>query len=160
MNVNFTITFNYQQFYTENEIYIPNSELRARIAKADTIEGAIMIADKDQPTIEIVDELLPWIQNLCFQAVTQLVNGEEVRVQYFSRSGFLDLKPVGDVVEISGNKTASGVYLKSELLPALLACGERFDAVMREIKGNDVDDIIGNLDYMRRFAEIARESIK
>jgi len=159
MNVNFTITFDYQRFYTETELAGPGSELRARIAAARAVEGAIVLVAENQPTIEIVDELLPWVQNLFFRAVTQLANGEDVRVLYFSRSGFLDLQPVGDAVEVSGNKTASGVYPKSELLPALFACGERFDTVMREIKGDDVD-FIGNLNYMRSFAEIAREAME
>ncbi|PHN02176.1 hypothetical protein [Flavilitoribacter nigricans] len=159
MNVNFTITFDYQKFYKEEEFSQTESELRGKIASAKAIEGAVVLDAENQPTIEIIDELLPWIQNLCFRAVSQLMNGEEVRIHYFSRSGYLDLKPVGDNIEVSGNKTASGVYPKSTLLAALFACGERFDALMREIKSND-PNVIGNLNYMRQFAEMAREVLR
>jgi len=159
MNIIFTITFDYKRFYTESELSVPGSQLRTRVAAARAIEGAILLITENQPTIEIVDELLPWIQNLCFRAISQLIIDGEVRIQYFSRSGFIDLKLAGDVIEVKGNKTASAVFPKGEFLPALLACGERFDSLMREIKGND-PDVIGNLDYMKHFAEMARKEMK
>jgi hypothetical protein len=158
MNVTFTLTRDYQRFYTEAELAVPGSEARGGIASARTLEGAIVLAAENQPTIEIVDELLPWAQNLCFQAVSQLMNGQDVRINYFSRSGFLDLKLAGDTIQVSGNKTASAIFPKAELLPGLFACGERFDALLRDIKHGDVE-VIGNLDYMRRFAEMARDAM-
>lgn len=159
MDVQFTITFDYQRFYAESEFSGSDSMPRNSLSKAPTVEGAIVLTSENQPTIQIVDELLPWIQNLCFRAVATLANGEPCRVPYYSRSGYLELKPVDNVVEVSGNKTESAVYPKRELLQELFACGKRFDSMMREIKGSD-KTVIRNLDYMKRFSAINQAALQ
>ncbi|AJC22308.1 hypothetical protein [Pandoraea pulmonicola] len=158
MDVAFRITFDHRRFYAEREVYAQDAALSAKVASTQDIHGAIVMTNDGQPVLEIIDELLPWVQNLCFDAVSRLARGDEARVNYFSRSGWLALKPVGDEIEVTGSLTPAAKYSKAAFLPALLACGERFERAMRVLKKDDVA-FIANLDYMRTFAESARQSL-
>jgi hypothetical protein len=66
VDVKFTITLDHQYFYTEEEIQNADAELSDKIGKAALIEGSIDIIYTNAPENRIIDELAPWIQNLCF----------------------------------------------------------------------------------------------
>jgi hypothetical protein len=153
VSVTFAVTFDFERYYTEAELSA--ADVVDRIRAASTIEGSIEIAGSGGPPITIVDELAPWIQNLCFRAVSTVASGEPAHVLYFSRSGFLDLVPRDDVVEVSGDKNPNAVYPRRQLLEALVECGSRFLAFAETTKHDDAD-YIGNLNYVRQFEEPAR----
>jgi hypothetical protein len=153
VSVTFAVTFDYQRYYAEAELAAP--DVVDRIRAGSTIEGSVDIAGDGETVTRIVDELAPWIQNLCFRAVPTLAAGEPTRVLYFSRSGFLDLAPRDDVIELSGDKNPDATYPRRPLLDALVECGSRFLAFAETVKRDDVD-YMANVDYVRQFEEPAR----
>lgn len=158
VDVTFTVTFDFERYYTEGELTSLAADLNPRIQGASTIEGSIDIAAPDAPVTRIVDELAPWIQNLCFRAVLDLAADNPVRVQYFSRSGYLDLTPRGELVELSGDKNPPAAYPRQTLMSALVDCGERFLAFAQTIKGND-ETYMANLNYVRGFEAASRAAL-
>src|SRR5215471_19002534 len=58
-----------------------------KVRRAGVLEGQIEIASGDAPPTRIVDELDPWIQNPCFNAVSKIAAGDSVTIRYFSRAG-------------------------------------------------------------------------
>jgi hypothetical protein len=159
VNVSFSITFDYQYYYTEEEITDSNPELLRRIYEAKAIEGAIDISCDNLLTTKIIDELVPWIDNLCFRYIPNLSVGKQERMLYFSRAGFLDLQPMGNEIKLSGNKNQEAIYPMKELLQALFDCGKRFLKVMGGIKQGD-PDYMANLNYISKSEKAARKALK
>ncbi|GAB2911086.1 hypothetical protein [Rheinheimera gaetbuli] len=160
INVTYSITFDYIKFYTEFEIANASQALLEEIAKKTSIDGCIKInGSDDTQVVSIVDELIPWIQNLCLRAIPDLSCDVPVSVNYFSRSGTLEIKPIGEQLKITGNLTGTATFPKVELLKALFFCGQRFIKTMREIKGNDAG-YIANIEYVMRFVGPAKVSIE
>jgi hypothetical protein len=152
--VTFGVTFDYSRWFDETELgaamAAPQGGLRDRLRRARTLEGFIDIAAEGAPTTRIVDELAPWVQNLCFIAVPRLAAGQATEVHYFSRSGTLHLRPDGERVELAGDRNPAALYELQPLMKALVDCGRRFIAFAEVAKGDDAD-YIGNLNYVRRF---------
>ena len=158
ITVNYSITFDYIHFYTERDLMEAAPELLKKISVAPVIEGAITIRDHRNCTIEVIDELAPWIQNLCFRSVPNLSNEERVCINFFSRSGYLELTPFGDKVELKGSLTDDASYTTSELLHGLVECGKRFIECIGRIKKDD-ENYMANLNYIAKFEEPARLSL-
>lgn len=157
VSVTFTITFDFMRYYTEDEL--GGTNVAARLRYASTIEGSIDIARSGSPTVRVVDELAPWVQNLCFRAVPNLATGEPVQVLYYSRSGHVDLVPKGDEIEISGDKVPTSAFPGRALTQALVDCGGRFLAFAKEAKGTD-PDYMANIDYIGGFEGSARAAVE
>ena len=49
------------------------------------------------------------------------------------------MTPDGDEVVVTGDELTPSHYPKRELLPALVACGERYAAYLRKLRGGDPD---------------------
>lgn len=156
--VTFSVTFDYKKYYPESDITPYNSILLDAIRNAKTIEGAIDISFGDKST-KIIDELAPWIQNLCFQPISNLCLGKEQKALYFSRSGFLDLQPLGKEIRLSGNKNPTEIYPFKELLHALVECGSRYMKIIGDIKQDDIH-YMANLNYIAPQEESARFALE
>lgn len=158
VTVTFSITFDTKKYYPETEITTSNPELSDTIRKAKTLEGAIEISYGDSNT-KIIDELAPWILNLCFKPIPNLALGKEEQVRYFSRSGFLDLQPSGKEIRVSGNINPPATYPFKDLLHALVECGSRYMRIIGPLKKDD-EHYMANLDYIAPHEESARFSLE
>ena len=157
IHVTYCITFDYNRFYSEQELKEGTPELLNELSHAPAIEGAIVIQTPEN-TVEIRDELLPWIQNVCFLAIPDLSEGEPVHIDYFSRSGYIDLTPSGGMVKITGNLIREITCPQQELLQQLFECGKRFIAYMKTVKKNDAD-FMANLNYIATLEAPARRAL-
>lgn len=159
VNVSFSVTFDYQHYYSEEEITAANPELLKKIHEAKAIEGYIEISGDNLLTTRIIDELVPWMQNLCFRAIPNLCMGQPEKVLYFSRSGFLDLQPMDAEIKLSGNKNPEAIYPQKDLLQALWQCGKRFLKIMGDIKQSD-PDYMANLSYIAKSEKAAHQALE
>ena len=160
VTVSFAVTFGADRFYSEDELGEPANGLIDRIRRAETIEGSIVIQALNRPTIRIFDEIAPWVQNLCFQAVATMSTGRPAQVSYFAREGFLHLTPDDDVVHIEGDRIPEGGhYPRRALFAALVDCGSRFIALAKQAKGDDAN-YMATIDYAQQFEVIARAGLE
>lgn len=159
VTVRYAVTFDYRTFHGEDELSVPDSALVQRVRSKSILEGRVEISAPGQPDVRIADELVPWIQNLCFRAVPSLATGQPERIQYFSRSGYVLLTPSQDAVELSGDRDPHAVYPRKALLEALVDCGDRFLAFADAVKRDDAD-FMAQVNYARRFAAQAREALQ
>jgi hypothetical protein len=156
--VTFAVTFNYLQFHDETELAAAGPALMTRLQATRNPEGALQIALTGQPTVRILDELAPWMQNLCLRAVPALVAGEPYRVLYFSQQGYLDLSPQGQLVGLKGDLTPDATFPRLPLARALVECAERFLAFASRVKAGDAA-YMANIDHIRRFLPPAHRAL-
>ncbi|MDC7122838.1 hypothetical protein OMK64_14980 [Cellulomonas fimi] len=92
-------------------------------------------------TAHVEDTLRYLVLGVCFQSVPPLLRGEEF-VHDYTESGFpaLVLRPRGDLVEVSGREVVPVSSPRDTLVAALLACGERYLALLRDL-GAHPDDL-------------------
>ena len=156
ITVTFSITFDHKLFISEKEIG-GNDSLISKIQQTENLEGSISIVYEDK-SILIVDELVPWIQNLCFVPIPNLVCGENAEINYFSREGVLHIENDGKMVTMSDRFNKSASYPLKEIILALMDCGNRFINTMRPIKQGDAV-FIAELDRIFFFKQLADDSI-
>src|SRR3954447_20241670 len=128
------------------------------LAQRDYFEGGVTLVLEAGRTLEISDELEPWVQNLCLGAVPKLLKGEHVEILYFSKGGRLHLDPDGEEVRISGDRTSDLVVERDSLVRELLAAGERFLALMRDLKAGD-ERYMQVLDDLDAYGQAARAAL-
>ena len=155
IKVTYYITFDYLRFYSEQELKEGTPELLNALSHASAIEGAIEIRTPEK-TGEIRDELLPWIENLCFAAIPEIAGGEVVHIDYFNHSGYIDLLPENGRVKITGNSIRELTCPQKELLQQLFDCGKRFILFMKTVKKHDAD-FMANLNYIATLEAPAQE---
>lgn len=143
--------------------YIPEAELadaagwvKEKIIAQANLEGSIDIVT-ETGLIRIVDELIPWVQNLCFDAPVKLLESDTVQVGYFSRPGQIQLATHDGMVDISGDHIDPGRMAQDTLCAALIACGDRFLEFATKAKGAD-PDYMSQVDYVRRFQAKAHDA--
>lgn len=148
---------------SEDEI-IPNIEryysdlLRERAFDGGII--SISSSDGSDNTIKIEDDLGALVQELCFKWVAKLAANEPVEIGFFTYAGKLSLSLENELVAISNNGTPKVKFLRTNLLPALYQCGERFVDVLRQV--NDYYEpyyqlVVDNFDKM---AATTRQALK
>lgn len=161
VSVTFSITFDYLNFISEEELNDPSKPYLDMVRYAQTIEGALNISAAGQPDVQFRDIIAPWIQNLCFRGVVKLVQDQPLSVNYFSRSGTAEFSSQDSVIFLKSDHNAETQYPKSELLHKLTSCGSRFVAFAEHVKKDDAD-YMANLNYVKGFeaqAHTALESV-
>lgn len=121
-------------------------------------DGFIIISSPSQPDVRIQDELWAIVQNLCFQAIPDLIANKSVVIRIYSNYGYVRLDPEASLVRISGDNLPDIRVEKAGLITSLCDCGERFLAFVRKLGVDDPEyqDIIAGLEA---YAEIARQSL-
>lgn len=91
-------------------------------------------------TAHVEDTLRYLVLGVCFRSVPPLLRGEEF-VHDYAESGFpaLVLRPRGDVVEVSGREVAPVTSPRDALVEALLACGDRYVDLLRDLGAHPAD---------------------
>jgi|JI10StandDraft_1071094.scaffolds.fasta_scaffold36792_3 hypothetical protein len=106
---------------------------RAGLADNESLEGTITL---DLPTGEMVieDDLHAAIQNFCLLPIPKLLARQPATYLFFSYAGQLQLSPVGDEVELSGDFIEAARAPLQPLIGGLLACAERFIGCLRALE--------------------------
>lgn len=157
--VTFCIQLGNEECLSEYDITADFESFREKLCEIEVLEGAIIINSSGNPEIRVEDELEAAIQNICFLSIPKLKAGEHVVVRYFSIYGYFRLDPEGDNVLISGDYVPSIRVLRNDLLLALYACGQRFVALLRQLRAGD-PLYEGNISHLEDQAESARRIIE
>lgn len=158
ITVGFALTLDYTTYVDELALSTAVEELIGLFAAGSALEGMLVISSGEGTELRIIDELEPWVQNLCFDAVTRICAGESVTVRYYSRAGYLTLNPQDNQIHLSGDLTPAATFPRAELLKELFDCGCRFIDFAGSLKGSD-EDYMANLDYVREFRQPARNAL-
>jgi hypothetical protein len=119
------------------------------VRELDGVEGALVIG-----AAQLLDDLSPLVQRLCFEAVAALaVPGAAFTYLHYTSAGELELLATDDAVAIRGTQAAPATHPRGALLRALYACGLRYLAFLEQV-GRDHDAA-----YLRPFADQARAAI-
>lgn len=89
--------------------------------------GFILTSSPRSPDkyLEIIDDVEPLTQRLCFRAVADLVVYKSVTVSFFTHLQRLKLDAKNELVYISGDFGPT-TFLRTELLPPLYYCGQKY----------------------------------
>ncbi|MBU0553971.1 hypothetical protein KKB55_16440 [Myxococcota bacterium] len=119
----------------EAEIAAEPAAFRARLNADEVLDGALWIANDDQPPAEIVDELWQLVQVLCFEGAYALTGDTPTPLHYrYLSSGFeLSLTPMGACVFLEGGDVPRLILNRAELVAALYDCGARFLSLLRAL---------------------------
>jgi hypothetical protein len=134
--VGFTITFDQLRYFSEAELNVPNTTLWEKISSAPDLDGAIEILT-DSGLVRITDVIAPWIQNMCYGSIPNLVKGIPELIIYAALPGSLKLTPLNDNIHLEGDYIVDSSIPKKLFLPALIACGDRFVKFITLVKRND-----------------------
>jgi len=136
----------------ERELTENLDEYRRRMQANTRFSGAIVIAAPGQPTVEYEDELGPAVRDLCFRSIPDLLAGKPVALTTFSYPGSVSLVPEGDTVVISGDVVETARVPLRPLARGLVACGQRFIAFARRLRGQEYEHILKPLEDLGRAA--------
>lgn len=159
ISVSFSITFDHDNFYPESDWVDPSPGLLAKLTETENPVGAIVIRSTGQEDFLIQDELAPWIQNLCFRAISKLRDSDHVTINYFIRSGSVTLDKSDTTVRLAGTGNQSAVYPLKELAGLLIACGKRYLEVIVPLKAGD-KVYAANMKEVAGFEPAATEALK
>jgi hypothetical protein len=126
--------------------FLPEHALAdADLSTQDYLYGRVLVSVPGRGEIFISDELIPLIASICFQAPTDLSQGQASGAYINRYPGEFYLEPIGPETRIHGSAVVGadgqlGAELTAptvELLPALHDCGRRALAFFRRVVGND-----------------------
>jgi hypothetical protein len=144
-----------------NEANISNKEYADRLANIEDIYGFITLEYQGKK-IQIEDELVPWIQNFCLKALSDILSGKKVIVYYFSREGEMTIESDGTSVLIQDKFNSAVLFPFKSLIQELYACGERFIQQLAPIKREDAAFMndIKSLNFHKRLAEASIDTLQ
>ena len=99
--------------------------------------GAIVISTDGQGELRIEDEVWHQLSHLC-RAARDLVTGEPAGIPYSEIPGGYELVPTGDYVTVTGDYLKGARFEIKPLAQAILACANRFVALMTRFGYPDV----------------------
>ena len=143
---------------TEKEL-AEQSESAELLTGMNSPDGGLVLSNPatDQSTA-MGDTLGALIQTFCFESIPVLAANQEYSVTLFQHPERVTMKPEGDEVLVTGDEIDPSHYPKGELLPALVACGERYAAYLRRTHGND-PEWAGRLETLETAAKNARAQL-
>ncbi|MGH8576237.1 MAG: hypothetical protein ACREXX_00290 [Gammaproteobacteria bacterium] len=149
---------------TEHDV-IDESELVARfedyrpvLARKDEHYGAVVFRSASaQAAFE--DDLWHLVFNLCFRSIPALADAGTFRTRLYVNPGEILMRRDGESVHIEDDQGVSIEMPWPDVAPALVACGERFIALLRRLDGQPVNaKLIAMLEEQRQPAlEILRK---
>ena len=126
------------QIITETDLAKRFAKLRPELAAADSMEGGVSVTDDEgDETVGFGDVLEALVEQLCFRAVTAVLAGKDYSFNFYAYPEQVTLHPEGALVHLSGSDIEPVSLPAAELLPGLVACGERFVTLLERIhQGN------------------------
>jgi hypothetical protein len=158
------VTFALDLFTGDDYQTVSEADLRAApdsyrdlIRAQETLEGSLRIEANGQPPVEISDELWAAVQNLCFTAVSALLDPERDCFLYRKTNvdSHIVLISLGPVVRLMGEDIPAATFPASELLPALTGCGLRIVDLYRSIGGAAAEFV----HYLQPYADQATAAL-
>jgi hypothetical protein len=141
----------------ESELAEPESvEL---LAGMDSPEGGLVLSNPATGQSTAVGDVLgALINRVCFESIPLLAADQEYSLRLFQYPEKVSMTPEGDEVIVTGDELDRTHYPKRELLPALVACGERYAAYLRRVHGGD-PEWAGRLEAIESAAKAARAQL-
>jgi hypothetical protein len=138
MNVLFEFDLPGGETITEHELAQADAALLAQVAAIASPEGGLVLSDpaRGQSTA-IGDVLGALISGFCCDAVSPLRAGQPYATTLFAYDEQVTFTPDGEDVVVTGDELESARFSLRELLPALVACGERYAAHLRRLHGSN-----------------------
>jgi len=139
VEVTFSIRDPEGKWLEEEDIQARFAELRPALQSLDEAEGRLSIYN-DDTTYAITtfkDELGVLVSTVCLDAVGDLAAGKAVRVSMVSHPQRIDFDVEGDQIVIHGDGIDGDRCPARPLLKALVACGERYAALLKKLHGGD-----------------------
>jgi hypothetical protein len=143
----------------EQQLLANDEALRRRLQH--DFYGAIVIRAPGQPDVTVDDEVTATVFNLCFSAISDVLEGRPVEVPYMRYSGSVRVEPVAHRVRVSGDMVPEATYITHDFTWAVYCCGERFVEYLRRIAGVDrsASEQIPDLEEARVKARRALDSV-
>lgn len=157
VSVRFSVTFDYKTYYSEEELAQEGGGLAVRVAGVPEIEGALEITWRDIH-IKLSDQLAPWVQNLCYLAIPELAQAQNVVVSYILMSGVLKLCCEEEWIELSSEHFETVRLPRLPLLNSLVKCGHRFENFVAKVKQGDENYLAQLVDFPQ-FRQAARYAL-
>lgn len=127
----------------------------AALCDLEALEGAIVIEGA-----AILDELPSAVQRLCFESVIALVTpGAQYDYRYFTANQRAELEAGPASITLRGDDVPPREVPREALLPALLACGERFLQFVARLGEGGRAGSADELAHLQGFATRARAAL-
>jgi hypothetical protein len=158
MTVRFEIDLPDGDTITESEL-AHNGEAEKLLAAMDSPGGGLVLSNPATgQSTAIGDVLGALISRFCFQSIPVLAAGRKYSTRLFQYPEQVSMTPESDEIVVTGDELDPSRYPKRELLPALVACGERYAAYLRRLHGDD-PDWAGRLETLETAAKNARAQL-
>lgn len=148
----------------EQELNARLDMYRPRLRNLDKylyFEGVIHISYPGQPVVKADDEMPAIVQNLCFIAIPKLIDSKDIVIEHIDHYGNIKLTHELSNIIISGNDIPTIKVPRSELIPELYKCGQRFIQFLINLKGETEDSKLEDLiHYLEDKGEIARKALE
>jgi hypothetical protein len=156
MKITFDLDLDGNRFFNENDLDADLDSLRPLILEFDNPEGVLHFEDPENDvSFELGDSMGPLIYSMCFGPIKSLAEGKPVEIPFSTCDASVKLVPNGDEVVFSWEGSEPYRLGRSELLPALVSCGERYVAFMKRLYNGD-PNYAAELDDLASAAQNAR----
>ena len=116
----------------DDELY----EFPALLDDNELDSGEIVLRRGDVE-IRIRDSLDAMVSRFCLGAIPDLVDQNHVVIRYFESYGYLRLDPEASDQLLSGDFISTVRFPRAELIPTLVAAGERYVRFFEYLRGDD-----------------------
>jgi hypothetical protein len=142
VSVTFRVEVRNNEFVTEPD----SAGLELPVRSLRRVRGQVEICSGDIPPVRPEDELVPLVKNLCYRAVSTLIEKRHAVVGYTDSYGYLRADLEGDLARLSGDGVPDVRVLAAPFAVAAVDCGSRFRRWLRrcELDG-DIEAIDAGL---------------
>jgi hypothetical protein len=116
-----------------------------------------IVLQRGDVEIRVRDSLDAMVSLFCLGAISDLVDQKHVVIRYFESYGYLRLDPEASDQLLSGDFIPTVRFPRAELIPALVAAGERYVRFFEYLRGDDpaFASLLENLHNKRAQARLA-----
>jgi hypothetical protein len=134
LNAQFRIYLPDGERLTEDKIEKNKAAACRAIARLADIPGGLTIADPATgAATHLGDTLAVLISAFCLTGLAELQRAGKIRINFFNHDEYVDVALAGPRVTLTGDELAPQSFPAPEYIRALLACGQRYVALMRQV---------------------------
>jgi hypothetical protein len=155
MTVAFKVLVSTDDYISESDLEQNWDRYRDELRSLNNPDGLLLITAPGQAEgCLLADPLNSLVSDLCFQAVSQLAANEEAVLEFSASDVEVRLTPEGEDVVLTGNTIPTTRVTRKTLLPELVACGERYMALLHKLH----DDQPGWPEWLSQFDQAAAKA--